>query len=190
MILEIVKREVLKKSLRLSIDVSTILLFSLLIALASQFELILPFSPVPITLQTLAVMATGLILGRIKGSFAVLAYITEGALGLPFFAGGSSGIKHILGPTGGYLLGFVLCAYFCGYLKEKGFVDSYLKLFSGLILASIPIFFFGLLQLSFFIPNGMVFKVGFYPFILGDILKITLLSLTFPLLRSIRKRKR
>jgi biotin transporter BioY len=167
-------------SLKLTKEFSLVIIASLAIALMSQFELMLPFSPVPITLQTFAIMACGLLLGKVRGTISVFAYICEGALGLPFFAGGSGGVRYLLGPTGGYLLGFVFCCYLAGLSKEIGFSSNFLKLLLSLLIANISIYLFGLFQLSLFVPKNYLFQIGFYPFILGDLTKIVLLSLMFP----------
>src|ERR1700745_1216201 len=78
--------------------------FSLLTALAAQ--IVIPIGPVPITAQTFAVLLTGALLGSRLGAMAMIAYLLEGASGLPFFAGGTGGLPHLLGPTGGYLIAF------------------------------------------------------------------------------------
>ena len=95
-------------------DAAVIAGFSLLIALSAQVAIPLPFTPVPVTLQTLAIILTGCLLGSGRGALAAAAYVAEGSLGLPFFSGGTGGIAHLLGPTGGYLVGCVAAAYVAG----------------------------------------------------------------------------
>src|SRR5437764_15210070 len=95
--------------------------FSLLTALAAQVAVPLPFTPVPITLQTFMVLLTGALLGRRLGALAMLAYLFEGACGLPFFAFGHSGVWYLLAaPTSGYLLSYPLAAFATGWLAERG----------------------------------------------------------------------
>src|ERR1700722_2876799 len=79
---------------------------SLFIAFMTQIQIFLPFTPVPITGQTFAVATVGALLGGRKGALSVIAYLIEGAMGLPFFTRAGSGLPFMLGPTGGYLLGF------------------------------------------------------------------------------------
>src|SRR3954465_6955230 len=94
--------------------------FSLLIALSAQVMIPLPWTPVPLTGQTFAVLLTGALLGPRLGALAMLAYLLEGAAGLPFFRGGASGVTHFTGATAGYLFAFPAAAYVTGYLAERG----------------------------------------------------------------------
>ncbi len=101
-------------------DAALILGASLLIALSARIAVPVPFSPAPITGQTLAVLLVGALLGSRRGALSVLAYLAEGAMGLPVFAGGGAGILWLLGPTGGYLFGFIAAAFVTGWLAERG----------------------------------------------------------------------
>ena len=94
--------------------------FNLLLVACSYLSFLLPFSPVPITGQTFGVLLLAMGLGRVRGTGIVLAYLLEGAAGLPVFAGGAAGIPVLFGPTGGYLLGFLVAAYVVSWLAEKG----------------------------------------------------------------------
>ena len=134
----------------------------------------IPFVPVPITLQTFFVMLSGMLLGKRLGALSQLFYLFLGAIGLPVFSGGGSGIGFMAGPTGGYLIGFVLGAYAVGLVTEKrNDIRSYVV---GLILCTIVIDVCGVLQLMNF--TGMSFvhalEVGVLPFLVGDILKSAL----------------
>ncbi|MBD3274481.1 MAG: biotin transporter BioY, partial [Candidatus Marinimicrobia bacterium] len=102
------------KKYALLYDISLVLGGSLFIALLAQLAVHLPFSPVPITGQTLGVLLAGALLGKIRGTMTVLAYLTEGVSGLPVFAGATAGPAVLLGPTGGYLIGFIFAAYLTG----------------------------------------------------------------------------
>ncbi|MGO9412364.1 MAG: biotin transporter BioY, partial [Spirochaetia bacterium] len=88
-------------------DVCLVAGFSLIIAVSAQVSIPLPFTPVPVTLQTFAVVLTGALLGSRRGAAAIVAYLAEGLAGLPVFSLGRAGFAHLLGPTGGYLVGFV-----------------------------------------------------------------------------------
>lgn len=144
-------------------DALTVLGGSLFIALLSQISIPLIFSPVPLTLQTLAVLLVGSLLGPKKGVLAVLTYLAESALGLPFLAGGAFGMASLCGATGGYLIGFVFAAYVVGVFKEK---------MAGFALATALIWFFGALWLSLFVGSlSTALLLGVVPFIATDLLK-------------------
>jgi biotin transport system substrate-specific component len=113
-------------------DLALILAGSLLVALAARISIPLPFTPVPITGQTLAVLLVGAALGSRLGFLSLLAYLAEGAMGLPVFAGGTGGLAKILGPTGGFLLAFPLAAGLVGLLVERFGLD---RSFLGTLLA-------------------------------------------------------
>jgi biotin transport system substrate-specific component len=101
-------------------DIFIIIGATVFISLSAQIAFNVPFSPVPITGQTLAVILCGAFLGSKKGSLAILAYLLEGISGLPVFAQAQYGLSHLFGPTGGYLLGFIPAAYISGYAVERG----------------------------------------------------------------------
>ncbi|MDH2924303.1 biotin transport system substrate-specific component [Nicoletella semolina] len=146
-----------------------------LIALFAQISIPLPY--VPITGQTLAVLVVGLALGSKAGATAAAIYLLEGAMGLPVFAGGAGGFARILGASGGYLLSYVPAMFLLGYFSDKGALESLWKTALAALLASVVIYAFGLIQLSFFLPAGKsVLAVGLYPFIAGDLLKAALAS--------------
>jgi biotin transport system substrate-specific component len=144
---------------------------SLVTALAAQVEIRIPGSPVPLTGQTFGVVVIGAALGSRAGAAAMLVYLAEGLAGLPVFAGGASGAAHLLGPTGGYLIGFVPAAFVTGWLAERGFDRSVWTAFLAMLIGSIPIFALGLAWLARFVPASSLLGAGLYPFILGDILK-------------------
>jgi len=161
-----------------------VVLGSLLIALFAQISIPLPLSPVPVTGQTFAVLAVAMALGSRLGAMAVLTYILEGAAGLPFFAGGVGGALYLLGPTGGYLLGFVLCALVCGKLAEKGFDRTYGKMLLAMTLGHLIIFVPGVLWLTRFVPEGSALALGFLPFLPGTVLKTLAAAALFPPIRK------
>lgn len=152
--------------------ISKVIFGSLMIALFAQISV--PMYPVPITGQTLAITVVGLALGRKAGVSAMLLYLFEGAIGLPVFAGGASGLATFMGPSGGYLYGFVAAVAILGYFSDKGVLNNYFKTALVALLASAAIFVFGLAQLYFFVPAGTVLEYGLYPFILGGIIKAVL----------------
>src|SRR5882672_2755727 len=131
-------------------SVSLVHAFSLLNALAAQIAI--PIGPVPITGQTFAVLLTGALLGSRLGAAALIAYLVEGALGLPFFAGGSGGLAHILGPTGGYLVAFPAAAFITGAFAEHGWDKRFLSAAAAMAIGSILIMLSGWAWLSQFMP--------------------------------------
>jgi len=161
-------------------DISLVIGGSLLIGLCAQVKILLPFSPVPITGQTFAVLMIGTLLGPWRGSLAVLAYIIEGAVGLPVFALGG-GFTVLIGPTGGYLVGFVPAAYITGLLARKGWDRRIGTTVLAMVLGNIVIYAFGLFWLCCLTGiNRAVLSVGLYPFIVGDLLKIALAAAVLP----------
>ncbi len=161
-------------------NVMLVLSGSILIALFSQIAITIPFSPVPITGQTLAVMLVGALLGSKRGSLSVIAYLTEGAIGFPVFANFSGGIQHLMGPTGGYLISFIFVAFLIGYLFEKGWDKSFVKNITAMLLSYIIIFGIGLVWLSFYVGIDKVFAIGLFPFIPGLMIKTSIfLSLVY-----------
>jgi biotin transport system substrate-specific component len=152
---------------------------SALIALCAQISV--PFFPVPLTLQTFAVFLIGLTYGWRLGGITIVLYLAEGALGLPVFAGGKSGLIVLMGPTAGYLVGFLLAATACGWFAERGFDRSYAKLFAALLVGNILLYVPGLLWLGSMIGwDQPVLELGLYPFVLGDLMKIAMAVLLLP----------
>tara|TARA_B110000438_G_scaffold260217_1_gene270143 strand:- start:1395 stop:1961 length:567 start_codon:yes stop_codon:yes gene_type:complete len=148
-----------------------ILLGSLLIAMLAQISIYIPFSPVPITGQTIGVLLVGGILGSRKGLLTVIAYISEGYLGLPVFAEMSAGFPVLFGPTGGYILSFLPAVFIIGYLSEKNFTGKILPSFISCMSVTILILGSGTLFLSLFFGLKEALVLGFYPFIYVGLLK-------------------
>jgi biotin transport system substrate-specific component len=153
---------------------------SLLIALSAYLKIQLPFSPVPITGQTLAVLLVGAALGSKKGGLSVLAYLGEGLIGLPVFAGGASGPAYLLGPTGGYLAGFVLAAFAVGWLAERGWDHHVGLTLAAMLIGNLLIYLSGLAWLSVYVGVGQALPLGLYPFLVGDAIKLLLAGIVLP----------
>src|SRR6266581_8592874 len=122
-------------------SVGLVFAFSLLTALAAQ--LVIPIGPVPITGQTFVVLLTGGLLGSRLGAMALITYLVEGASGLPFFYGGTGGILHLLGPTGGYLVAFPAAAFITGAFAEHGWDKRFLSAAAAMFVGSIVIIVIG-----------------------------------------------
>ncbi len=148
-----------------------IILGSLFIGLLAQFSIPVPFSPVPITGQTIGVVLVGGILGAKKGSLSILCYIFEGAIGIPVFAGMKSGMHILVGPTAGYLWAFIIAAYITGLLTEKGYTRKPLGSFLSCLDATTLILVIGALYLATFNGLSDALIMGFYPFLVGDVVK-------------------
>jgi len=161
--------------------VALALFFAALTGLAAQVRIPLSFSPVPITGQTFAVLLSAVILGKRWGGISQIMYVSLGVLGLPWFANLAGGLAILMGPTGGYLMGFVLASFFIGHIVDtmpstRRFIPMFgLMLFSTFALIFIP----GLFHLSLWMhfvqgetPETMaILSMGFFPFIVGAIIK-------------------
>lgn len=162
-----------------------ILAGSILIAVLAQISIHVPFSPVPITGQTIGVILVGGLLGRKRGVLAVAAYLFEGASGLPVFAEFKAGAHVLVGPTAGYLWAFIPAAYLSGLAVENGFtanpVMSFITCFgSTTLILILGAGFLSIITESF----SEALSIGFYPFLVGDVVKSSLCAV---LLSSARK---
>ncbi len=161
---------------------------SLAVALLAQVSLALPFTPVPITGQTLGVHLVGAALGCRLGFWSLVAYLLEGAVGLPVFAGGSAGLLKFVGPTAGYLLAFPLAAALVGYLVERYGADRRLvKTLLAMISGDLLIYALGASWLGVWLSGTEKFQgveallvMGVLPFIPGGLLKAALSALLLP----------
>jgi len=162
-------------------DVFLIILGSLLIAALAQIEIPLPFTPVPITGQTFGVLLIGAALGSRRGAASLLLYLAEGTLGLPFFAGGASGVGILTGATAGYLVGFVIAAYVVGLLAERGLERSIRTSIIPFLVGTIIIYVCGVTWLAVVLGGlGKAIAAGLLPFIIGDAIKLVAASLVLP----------
>ena len=175
----------------LSIDDKTatifvILLGSLLISILAQISIPVPFSPVPITGQTIGVVLIGGLLGSKKGAISVLSYLSQGALGFPVFAQMKSGAHILIGPTAGYLWGFVVAAFLIGLLAEKGLTSKPLFSFLSCFVATTIILILGTIYLAVFkVPFNEAMTMGFYPFLVGDVIKSYICAVLLLIIRKI-----
>ena len=144
----------------------------------------IPIGPVPIVLQNLFVMLTGLLLGGRWALISVGTYLLAGAVGLPVFAGGTGGIGKFVGPTGGYLLGFAAAAYLIGLIAEKGRGRVAVDILA-MVAGTLVIYAFGVAWLK--VATGMTLtgaaSAGMLPFLIGDALKI---AAAVPIARTLR----
>jgi biotin transport system substrate-specific component len=149
-----------------------------LVAIAAQAAVPVPFSPVPMTLQPLAVLAVGGVLGAGPGAAALALYLVLGLVGLPVFAGGSAGVLHLTGPTGGYLLAFPLAAALTGRLAAPPVATAsgrVLRALLACLAGMLVIHAGGVAQLAALGRDpGAAFRLGFVPFFGGDLAKVGL----------------
>lgn len=144
---------------------------SLFLALCAQISVPLYFSPVPLSGQTFGIMLIGACMGSRKGLLSVLAYLCEGSLGLPVFAGGGFGIMSLLGPRGGYFLGFLLQVYLVGWFTERLRSFQMTEILPLLLYSCLLQLGLGTIWLSLFVPFESALIMGFYPFLIGETIK-------------------
>ena len=151
--------------------------------LAVSAHIKIPFYPVPVTMQTLAVLAIGMTYGTRLGGATVLGYLGAGAAGAPVFAGGA-GIAYMMGPTGGYLLGFFVAAIVLGALAERGWTRSMITTAAAMVLGNAIIYLLGVSWLANLIGSAKAFEFGLLPFLYGDALKLVIAAVGVPFLWS------
>lgn len=155
-------------------DSALVLLASFIICLSGYVYIPLWFTPVPIALQNSTVLLMAALLGSKRGTAAVFAFLAQGAMGLPVFSQGCSGLLHMVGPTGGYLFGYLVAAYAVGYIVERK--QSLQNATLAFIVGNGIIYLLGAGYLATFVGIEKAFYMGIAPFLMGDLLK-TLLSL-------------
>jgi biotin transport system substrate-specific component len=155
-------------------------------------KVFVPFFPVPMTLQTLAVMAIAAAYGQRLGTLTVLAYLAEGAVGIPVFTytpPAVASLGYFLGPTGGFLIGFIALALIVGYAADRGWDRSPVRLFGAMLVADVVVFAIGFVWFAWLahLSSGgigagvaIAWSKGIAPFILGDLLKIALAAAAVP----------
>jgi biotin transport system substrate-specific component len=151
-------------------------LFAALIAAGAFISIPLPFSPVPIVLQNMFALLSGLVLGPLLGGAAAALYLVAGALGAPVFAGATGGIAHFFGPTGGFLIGYLLASLTAGFVAGRprtGRKTPRIRIILGTLLGFLVVYLPGVIQLKHVLNTswGGALAVGFIPFIIGDVLK-------------------
>jgi biotin transport system substrate-specific component len=159
-----------------------------LIAIAAQVAIPLPFSPVPLTLQPLAVIFIGVALGSTRGAAAAALYLLEGFSGLPVFAQGHGGSLWLLGATAGYLYSYPFAAWVAGFISERGWGSTIVRATSGMLLALGVIYLGGWSWLAMLTNAKTAFVAGVAPFVLADIVKVALGATLLPYAQKIISR--
>jgi len=166
---------------RLLPSIIVVVLGSLLLTISAKFQI--PMQPVPLTLQTLVVLGLGVVFGPSLGLATVLAYLAQGAMGFAVFAGTPEkgvGLAYMMGPTGGYLLGFAAAAYVSGWLARAKWDRHILSMLLAMVVGNLIIYALGVSHLAGFIGLEKAIQFGVSPFLLGDVIKIVAAALIVP----------
>jgi biotin transport system substrate-specific component len=173
---------------RVEVNLLTIIGASLLIALAAQIAIPIPFSPVPLTMQPLAVLLVGVTLGSRRGAAAAALYLLEGASGLPFFAQGHGGAFWLVSATAGYLWSYPLAAFVAGWFSERGWGSTTLRAIAGMLAALAIIYAGGFTWLAMLSGARNALAMGILPFVVADIIKVALGAAMLPQLQKVVRR--
>src|SRR5207253_849725 len=165
---------------RVAVDMLLVIGASVLVAIAAQIAIPIPFSPVPLTLQPLAVLLVGVTLGSTRGAAALALYLLEGASGLPVFAQGHGGALWLLAPTAGYLYSYPVAAWIAGWFSERGWGNSVVRAVAGMLTALAVIYLGGWSWLAMLSGARAAFTMGVAPFVAADILKIAIGAALLP----------
>jgi len=184
-LIDVIFPKIESKNLALVKDILLVLSFAILTGICAKLKV--EIGPVPITMQTFAVLISGALLGSKRGALSQITYLLMGLAGIPWFSRGG-GMSYVFSPTFGYILGFVLAAFFVGFLCERGFDRKIETTILAMIFGNILIYLPGLLWLARFVGFEKVLLVGFYPFILGDLIKLFLASLLLPFVWRVAKK--
>lgn len=155
-------------------NVAQVVLGSIFFAVAAQIAIYFPFNPVPLSLQTLAAYLLGISLGSKKGFLAVATYLAQATVGLPVLAGGAVNPLWIVGPTGGYLLGFAFAAFVTGWLLERRQTPTLLWGVFSVLCGAATLYSLGITWLSFFVGWSNVISLGIFAFMGLEPIKIVI----------------
>jgi len=162
-------------------DLTLIVLGALFVAIFAQVKIPLPFTPIPLTGQTFAVLLVAAALGSKRGAASMAFYVALGAFGLPVFAGGASGTTYLWGATLGYLIGFILAASIVGLLAERGLERNVRTSIIPFLIGTVIIYVCGVIWLSILLGNfSKAIAAGLTPFLIGDFIKLIAAALILP----------
>ena len=172
------------KNIKIFFSIITVFLGSFLLIASAKIKV--PLYPVPMTLQPLAVLMVAMLFGRKLATFTVGLYIFKGIIGLPVFAFGG-GLLYLLGPTGGFILGFFVSAFIVGHLADHGWGKKVSLSIISMLIGMLIIYILGIFQLAILKGFDFALLKGFYPFLLGDFYKLLLAGIITPSICEISK---
>lgn len=161
-------------------EIAIILSFACITAICAQVSFWIGL--VPVTGQTFGAILAGALLGSRRGALSQMSYLLIGATGMPFWfaLGGPLGIARLVGPTAGYLYGFIIEAFVIGWLMEKGWGRQLYKTIPAMLIGEVVLYTCGIAWLSAFVPTDKLLQAGLYPFIIGDSIKMALAACALP----------
>ena len=171
-------------NIKILFTIITVFLGSLLLIVSAKIKV--PLYPVPMTLQPLAVLMIAMLFGRKLATLTVGLYIFKGIIGLPVFAFGG-GLMYLMGPTGGFILGFFASAFVVGYLADRGWGRKISLSIISMLIGMAIIYILGIFQLALLKGFNFALLKGFYPFLLGDFYKLLLAGIVTPYIWKISK---
>ena len=180
----IISKNIENVNVKLLFSIITVFLGSLLLIASAKIKV--PLYPVPMTLQPMAVLMIAMLFGRKLATLTVGLYIFKGIIGLPVFAFGG-GLMYLMGPTGGFILGFFVSAFIVGYLADNGWGKKVSLSIISMLIGMVVIYSLGIFQLALLKGFNFALLKGFYPFLLGDFYKLLLAGIITPYIWKISK---
>ena len=183
-----IREKVQQRNLSLSEKLILGFLASIVLGVCAQLRMYLPFSPIPIVMQNTLILFLAALLGRQGALMMAFSFLVQGVIGFPVFASGYIGVAALVGPTGGYLFGYLVGSYVVGALAEKRAEITTRTLFSDMCAGGLVVYFFGAIYLSTIVgslPKALL--IGVVPYIIGDLIKTSILTTVFSVIGNKKK---